>query len=77
VWKETLQELLISSLHPLLSTRTMAIHLQSILKQLVHARHLRRDAQVDRTVANLHDETATNIRVDLHTSTVSKQIPPP
>jgi len=40
-------------------------NLQSVLKELVHARHLRRDAEVDGPLADLHDEAAADVRIDL------------
>lgn len=40
-------------------------YLQSILEQLVHLGHLRRDRQVDGAVANLDNESAADLWVDL------------
>jgi len=40
-------------------------NLQSILEQLVHARHLARNAQINSPVSNLHNETTSDFRVDL------------
>ena len=40
-------------------------YLQSVLKELVHPRHLRRNAEVDRAVANLDDQAAADVGVDL------------
>lgn len=45
----------------------IATYLQGLSKKLVHAGHLGRDAEVDGTVANLDNETATDLRVDLST----------
>jgi hypothetical protein len=44
---------------------TLPLYLQLLAKELVHPRHLLSYAQVDGPVANLDDETASNIRVDL------------
>jgi hypothetical protein len=41
------------------------LYLQSILEQLVHLGHLGRDGQVDGAVANLDDQAAADLRVDL------------
>jgi hypothetical protein len=41
------------------------IYLQAVLEQLVHLGHLGGDGEVDGAVADLDDETAADIRVDL------------
>lgn len=41
------------------------LHLQSIGQSLVHLGHLGGDAEVDGAVANLDDEAANQVRVDL------------
>lgn len=41
------------------------LYLQSILEQLVHLGHLGRDRQVDGAVANLDNESAADLGVDL------------
>jgi hypothetical protein len=40
-------------------------YLQSLLQQLVHARHPGGNAEVDRPVADLYDQSAADVRVDL------------
>lgn len=50
-------------LHP--TEYLLELYLQSILEQLVHLGHLGRDGQVDGAVANLNDESATDLGVDL------------
>lgn len=40
-------------------------NLQLVAQELVHLCHLRRNAQVDGSVANLHDEAAFDIGIDL------------
>ena len=42
-----------------------ATYLQSILEELVHPRHLRRNTEVDCAVADLDDEAAADIWVYL------------
>jgi hypothetical protein len=41
------------------------LYLQSILEQLVHLGHLRRDRQVNSAVGNLDNDSTTDFRVDL------------
>ena len=41
------------------------LYLQSVLEELVHLGHLGGDGQVDGTVADLNDESTTDLRVDL------------
>jgi hypothetical protein len=41
------------------------LYLQSILEQLVHLGHLRRDRQVNSAVGNLDNDSATDLGVDL------------
>jgi len=47
------------------STPNTTTYLQSVLEQLVHARHLGRDAEVDGTVADLDNKTTADVWVDL------------
>jgi hypothetical protein len=42
-----------------------SLYLQSVLEQLVHLGHLARDGQVDGAVANLDNEAALDLGVDL------------
>ncbi len=42
--------------------------LQRILQQLVHARHLGRDAEIDRPIANLDNEPAADVWLNLYSS---------
>lgn len=44
-----------------------ATYLQCFLEQLVHLRHLGGNAEVDGAVADLDDETAADVWVDLNT----------
>lgn len=45
--------------------RCRVLYLQSVLEELVHLSHLCRDGQIDGAVANLNDESTTDIGVDL------------
>jgi hypothetical protein len=46
-------------------TQKRGNYLQLILKELVHPGHLRGNAKIDCSIADLDDETAADIRVDL------------
>jgi hypothetical protein len=59
------QRLEYSITSPVVLQSTRMLCLQSILEQLVHLGHLGRDGQVDSAVANLDNQAAADLGVDL------------
>lgn len=51
--------------------RIQSSSLQSLAKELVHAVHLGRDAEIDGSVADLDNKTAADIGVDLYMSALT------